>query len=117
MIIRELPLAQCTALIAENRLARLACSVGNQPYLVPIFYAYADRCTYSFTMPGRKLDVMRGNPLVALLVEEKGESRSWRSVLPKDVLKNYRTKSVSSESASGPGPCSARRPTGGNPAR
>jgi len=81
MIIRELPLAQCTALIAENRLARLACSVGNQPYLVPIFYAYADRCTYSFTMPGRKLDVMRGNPQVALLVEEKGESRSWKSVV------------------------------------
>jgi nitroimidazol reductase NimA-like FMN-containing flavoprotein (pyridoxamine 5'-phosphate oxidase superfamily) len=81
MRIRELPLAQCTALIAENRLARLACSTGDQPYLVPIFYAYADRCTYSFTMPGRKLDVMRGNPRVALLVEEKGEFRSWQSVV------------------------------------
>ncbi|TIM45942.1 MAG: pyridoxamine 5'-phosphate oxidase family protein [Mesorhizobium sp.] len=81
MIIRQLSLAQCTALISENRLARLACSSGNQPYLVPIYYAYDDRCTYSFTMPGRKLDTMRGNPQVALLVEEKGEARSCKSVV------------------------------------
>lgn len=31
-------------------------------------------------MPGRKLDVMRANPRVALLVEETGPGRSWRSV-------------------------------------
>jgi len=72
MIIRELSLPQCTTLISENRLARLACSSVNQPYLVPIFYAYDDRSTYSFTMPGRKLDMMRSNPQVALLVEEAG---------------------------------------------
>lgn len=81
MIIRELSLAQCAALISDNRLARLACAIDNQPYLVPIFYAYDDRCTYSFTMPGRKLDMMRRNPQVALLVEEKGEARAWRSVV------------------------------------
>jgi uncharacterized protein len=82
MIIRELSLPQCTTLIPENRLARLACSSANQPYLVPIFYAYDDRSTYSFTMPGRKLDMMRSNPQVALLVEEKGfETRTWKSVV------------------------------------
>ena len=81
MIIRELSHAQCTTLISENRLARLACSSGNQPYLVPIFYAYAERCAYSFTMQGRKLDMMRSNPQVALLVEEKGEARAWKSVV------------------------------------
>ena len=48
---------------------------------MPIFYAYDDRCTYSFTMPGRKLDMMRSNPQVALLVEEIGEARSWKSVV------------------------------------
>lgn len=81
MIIRELSLTQCTALISENRVARLACSSANQPYLVPIFYAYHDRCTYSFTMPGRKLNMMRSNPQVALLIEEKGDTRAWKSVV------------------------------------
>lgn len=56
MIVRDLSPAQCTALISENRLARFACSRDNQPYLVPIFYAYANGCCYSFTMPGRKLE-------------------------------------------------------------
>lgn len=81
MIIRELSANQCTTLISESRLARIACSRDGQPYLVPIFYAYAKGCSYSFTMPGRKLDMMRANPNVALLVEELGSASSWKSVV------------------------------------
>lgn len=81
MVIRELSAAQCTAVISANRRARLACAIDNQPYVVPIFYAYGDGCAYAFTMPGRKLTTMRVNPAVALLVEEKGEGRGWTSVL------------------------------------
>lgn len=81
MIIRDIPQAQCKALVAANRLARLACSEADRPYLVPIFYAYADSCAYAFTMPGRKLNMMRKNPNVALLVEEKGNGRGWSSVV------------------------------------
>jgi nitroimidazol reductase NimA-like FMN-containing flavoprotein (pyridoxamine 5'-phosphate oxidase superfamily) len=81
MIIRELSQPQCTALISENRLARLACARDHQPYLVPVFYAYEDECAYCFTMQGRKLDTMRANPNVALLVEEEGAARSWKSVV------------------------------------
>ncbi len=81
MIIRDIPQAQCTALVSANRLARLACAHANRPYLVPIFYAYSESCAYAFTMPGRKLETMRMNPNVALLVEEKGDGRNWRSVV------------------------------------
>ena len=81
MIIRELSATECRHMVETNRLARLACSEGGQPYVVPIFYAYADACAYAFTMPGRKLDVMRANPHVAILVEETGEGRGWRSVV------------------------------------
>ena len=81
MIVRDLSAAQCSALLAENRLARLACARDNVPYLVPIFYAYDESCAYAFTMPGRKLDMMRANPAVALLVEEHGEGRRWKSVI------------------------------------
>lgn len=81
MIIHELSAAQCSNVMSESRMAQLACAQDNRPYVVPIFYAYADGCAYSFTMPGRKLETMRANPNVALLVEEKGEGRSWKSVL------------------------------------
>lgn len=81
MIIRELSAAECTKLIAEERLARLACVSDGRPYIVPMFYAYADGCAYALTLPGRKLEIMRANPQVALLVERNGGGRSWSSAL------------------------------------
>lgn len=81
MIIRELTAVECAALVEGQRLARLACSQDGQPYVVPIYYVYAQACAYAFTMPGRKLDMMRANANVALLVEDEGEGRLWRSVV------------------------------------
>jgi nitroimidazol reductase NimA-like FMN-containing flavoprotein (pyridoxamine 5'-phosphate oxidase superfamily) len=81
MIIRELSASQCQAVLMANRLARLACARDGQPYAVPIFYAYADGCAYAFTMPGRKLETMRANPNAALLIEQNGPDRCWKSVV------------------------------------
>ena len=81
MIIRSLSRQECTKLLESNRLGRLACADDGQPYIVSIFYAYADDHLYAFTLPGRKLDTMRANPNVALLVEEFGQAREWRSVV------------------------------------
>lgn len=81
MIIRELSASQCHALVMENRLARLACALDGRPYAVPIFYAYADSCAYAFTMPGRKLETMRANPHVAVLIEQNGPGRCWKSAV------------------------------------
>lgn len=81
MIIRELSASQCQAVLRANRLARLACARDGQPYAVPIFYAFADGCAYAFTMPGRKLETMRANPNVALLVEQNSPDRCWKNVV------------------------------------
>lgn len=81
MIIRELTAAECTALISAGRIARLACARDNRPYLVPISYAFDGTFAYAFTMPGRKLDMMRANPNVALLVEEQGQGRGWKCMI------------------------------------
>lgn len=81
MIIRELSAVECTGLIEAHRVARLACSHGDQPYVVPIYYAFADSRAYAFSMPGRKLEMMRANPHVALLVEEATAGRGWKSVV------------------------------------
>lgn len=81
MIIRELSVIECTGIIEANRLARLACSRDDRPYLIPIFYAYSDACAYVFSLPGRKLEIMRANPNVALLIEEQKKGREWKSVV------------------------------------
>jgi len=72
---------QCREVLEASRVARLACCRDNQPYVVPIHYAYADESLYAFSLPGKKIDCMRANPLVSVLVEQHGEGRQWRSVL------------------------------------
>jgi nitroimidazol reductase NimA-like FMN-containing flavoprotein (pyridoxamine 5'-phosphate oxidase superfamily) len=51
-----------------------------------MFYAYKDSHAYAFTMPGRKLETMRMNPKVALLIEEQGEGRQWKSVIAEGLF-------------------------------
>lgn len=81
MHVRSLSTLECTRLLTSNRLGRLACAKDGRPYVVPIYFAYADTHLYAFSLPGRKIDWMRANPHVAVLVEEHGEGRGWRSVV------------------------------------
>jgi len=81
VIIRTLSTNECRALLAANRLARLACTKDGRPYVVPIYYAYADNHLYAFSMPGKKVEWMRSNPQVSLQVDERGAKREWRSVV------------------------------------
>jgi len=80
MIITRMSHNECIDLISRARIGRLACSSGDQPYVVPVYYSYADGHAYSFTMPGQKLDWMRRNPRVCLQVDEATDS-GWRSVV------------------------------------
>jgi len=81
MWIRNLSTLECTKLLSSHRVGRLACSMEGQPYVVPIYYAYQGNHLYAFSMPGRKIDFMRANPLVCVLVDVKGEGRGWQSVV------------------------------------
>lgn len=80
MIIRSLTDAECAEVLAGNRLGHLACARDKQPYVVPIHYAYADGHLYVFSLSGKKIDIMRANPLVSMLVETRRED-GWRSVI------------------------------------
>lgn len=81
MHIQTMSEADCLKLLDGHRLARLCCALDNRPYAVPIHYAFRNHFFYSFSMPGRKIDTMRSNPHVALLVEEFGPDRNWKSVV------------------------------------
>jgi uncharacterized protein len=81
MRVRNLSMLECTKLLAANRIGHLACASEGRPYVVPIYYAYGNGHVYAFCMPGKKLDYMRANPLVSLIVEEPSAGRQWRSVI------------------------------------
>ena len=81
MQIHSLSTFECIKLLTANRLGRLACARDGRPYVVPIYFAYADNHLYAFSMPGKKIEWMRANPLVSVQVDEHGQGRGWRSVV------------------------------------
>lgn len=81
MRIRQMTRLECTKLLEAGRLGHLACSKDGQPYVVPIYFAYAENHLYSFSMPGKKIDWMRINPLVSVAAEEWTKGRAWRGVV------------------------------------
>lgn len=83
MLIHQLTAAQCEDVLDRTRLGRLACARDNQPYIVPIFFYFdrIDRCLYSFSTVGQKIDWMRGNPKVCVEVDEVSDQFHWTTVV------------------------------------
>ncbi len=69
------------ALLRRQRIGRLACSANDRPYVVPISYAYDGTYVYGYTAVGRKLDIMREQPLVCFEVDEIKHDTFWHSVV------------------------------------
>jgi nitroimidazol reductase NimA-like FMN-containing flavoprotein (pyridoxamine 5'-phosphate oxidase superfamily) len=91
MVIREMSKDECLRVLAGARLARLACTRENQPYVVPVYLAYHESssdgaCLYGFTTLGQKVEWMRANPLVCVEVDEIAAHDRWVSVI---VLGRY----------------------------
>jgi nitroimidazol reductase NimA-like FMN-containing flavoprotein (pyridoxamine 5'-phosphate oxidase superfamily) len=69
------------ATLRRHRIGRIGCSANDRPYIVPIRYVYSGNCVYGYSVPGRKIEVMREQPLVCFEVDEVDADSSWRSVI------------------------------------
>jgi uncharacterized protein len=81
MNIQKMPLADCRKFIAGAGLGRLGCAKDNQPYVLPIYFVYQNDRVYAFSTLGRKIEIMRANPLVCLEVDEIRSQHEWTSVV------------------------------------
>ena len=81
MIIRELTGQASLDLLSGSRLGRLACAKGNQPYVVPLFFAHHDSFLYCSSTLGQKIEWMRENPLVAVEVDHIESPQQWECVV------------------------------------
>nr|WP_245503882.1 pyridoxamine 5'-phosphate oxidase family protein [Rhizobium laguerreae] len=85
MKLTELTPAQCYRILESAHFGHLACCKNGQPYVAAIYFAFSSGVAYSFTMPGKKLDWMRGNDRVCFTSSsvppsELGERRRRRAV-------------------------------------
>ena len=53
-MINEMTQKECRELLARSRVGRLGCSRDNQPYVVPIYFAYEADYIYAFATLGQK---------------------------------------------------------------
>lgn len=81
MLIRNLTLQECQQMMSRSVFGRLGCASDNQPYVVPIYFAYDPDRLYGFTTVGRKIEWMRKNPKVCVEVDEVVNHFEWMSVI------------------------------------
>ena len=72
---------ECSELLQRVSIGRLACSLRDQPYVVPVAFSYEPDCLYIFSTLGKKIEWMRQNPKVCLQADEIGHRSNWVSVI------------------------------------
>ncbi len=68
-------------LLGSARVARLGCIADGEPYIIPINYYLENDGIYSHSLPGLKIEALRGNPRACVQVDEIETDVLWRSVL------------------------------------
>lgn len=86
MLIDEMTEQECRSALASASFGRLGCARNDQPYIVPVYFAYDEGNIYVLGTAGRKIEWMRQNPKVCLLVDEIASETRWTSVI---VLGRY----------------------------
>lgn len=81
MRIDELNDFECREILSRASLARLGCSLNDQPYIIPVGIAYEENDIYVFSTLGQKIKWMRSNPKVCMQVDEIRSQSDWASVI------------------------------------
>ena len=81
MLLEEMDAKECRELLARTGSGRLACARNNQPYVIPIYFAFDNDLIYGFSTAGKKIDWMRENPLVCLEADQVRAQNNWESVV------------------------------------
>ena len=97
MVIHEMSHDECVEVLRRTSLARLACCSESQPYIVQVHLVYKldSGFLYGFTTLGQKVEWMRANPRVCVLMDEITAPDQWVSVV---IFGRYEEVTVSSKS-------------------
>ncbi|MCC6790163.1 MAG: pyridoxamine 5'-phosphate oxidase family protein [Thermomicrobiales bacterium] len=82
--IAVLPDDHIDGLLQSAVVGRIACcdhADSGRPYLVPLAFGYDGVALYAHSAPGRKIRIMRANPLVTIEVDEATAPDQWSSVV------------------------------------
>jgi nitroimidazol reductase NimA-like FMN-containing flavoprotein (pyridoxamine 5'-phosphate oxidase superfamily) len=81
MVINELTQKECSDILSHTSLGRLGCALDDQPYVVPVYFAYDGSELYVLSTLGQKIEWMRANPKVCVQVDEIQGEAQWVSIV------------------------------------
>ena len=81
MVMNEMTEQECREALARTSFGRLGCSLGDQPYIVPVCLASDGDFIYVFSTLGKKIAWMRANPKVCIQIDEIKSQSEWSSVI------------------------------------
>jgi nitroimidazol reductase NimA-like FMN-containing flavoprotein (pyridoxamine 5'-phosphate oxidase superfamily) len=90
-VIAVLPQDEIEELLRTALVGRIACCAhgvdgsDGRPYVVPLSYGYDGESIYAHSGLGRKIRLMRAQPLVTFEVDRADASDRWRSVIADGV--------------------------------
>jgi uncharacterized protein len=90
----ELNKTQINNVLTSQVIGRLACTDGNQPYIVPVTYTYDGKYIYGQTNEGMKLEMLRKNPNVCFEVDMMTDMRNWQSVVVSGKFEELKNKTA-----------------------
>src|SRR5947208_2560151 len=79
--IAEMAQGEIVALLLRAHYGHLGCARDDNPYIVPMNFAFDAQFIYFFTTEGTKTEYMAANHKVCYQVEEITDERRWRSVM------------------------------------
>lgn len=77
----ELTPNEIEKLLHEQVIGRIGCTANGMPYVVPVTYAYDGKHIYAHSKEGRKIQIMRQNPIVCFEVDRMENLNNWQSVI------------------------------------
>ena len=89
-VIHVLPPEGIEELLRTALVGRIACCAHGEgedgrPYVVPLAYGYDGEAVYAHSGPGRKIRLMRAQPLVTFEVDQAEAADRWRSAIAEGV--------------------------------
>jgi hypothetical protein len=73
--------AEIENVLQSQSICRLACNDIKFPYLIPLSYFYDGKYIYCQSQQGKKIELMKKNPNVTILVDIIGSMNNYKSVI------------------------------------
>lgn len=90
----QLSIAQINNILSSQVVGRLACTDGEQPYIVPVTYCYDGKYIYGQANEGTKLKMLRQNPNVCFEIDTMTDMGNWQSVIVYGEFEELKNKAA-----------------------